>query len=685
MGKRSREKRSRRAEPASPPPKPRVAPARGAERAARPAPDVIATPRRDPAAPPPSWAALWRERRLAIGVLFLLAVAVRIGLLLEIRATPFFEAANIDSIAYQEWATRIAHGAWRPTGTFYQSPFYAYFLALVYTIAGVGQWAPRIVQVLLGSVSPILVYAIGTRLFSRRIGWIAGIALALYGPIVLEEITLSKTTLLVVTALAGFALYLRAAPRGDPRGLAAAGVLFGVSVIGVGQWLLAFLALIAWTPLMAEHLPPARRRRAAAAFAAGGLVVVLPMVWWNSSHGGGLVLTSGDAGLNLYTGNNERASGLPAEPLGLRNTPQFEETDGRRLAEQAVGHPLSPAQVSSYWSGRALAWIGQHPTAWLTLLGEKLLTLWNGYEIPDNYHYPFMRAYFLPLLRPLITFGIVAPLALVGAFMPFWRRRDVTALYLVCFVYLATILLFYVRGRYRIPAVPFLIVFAAVAIERIVRAVQARRWPVVAGLAAGLTVAAVFTNHEYCEGQHHGMQAVCLGGDTWFDQEWLKMAEWYRNRGDLDQAIAYAERARECTRPRSAGQIVSWIAEIGTMQTEQLVKQGRRDDATSPFRRAEENYQAALRLGYRPAVTRSNLGSLYTIVGMPAEAVAAFEAIDSPAAMDAAARRRFARAYVAVGRCADAERVLTKLDRERGSTTPSDDTRAILSSCGDGR
>lgn len=619
---------------------------------------------------------------MAIVVLFALALVVRALLLLEIGHSPFFEVANIDSIAYQQWATRIADGAWWPTGTFYQSPFYAYFLAIVYTLVGVGPWAPRIVQAVLGSVSPVLLFAIATRLFSRRVGWIAGVALALYGPIVLEEITFSKTSLLIVTALAGFALYLRAAPRGELRGLAAAGALFGVSVVGVGQWLLAFLALIAWTPMMAERLPRECRRRAAVAFAAGGLAIILPLVWWNTSHGGGLVLTSGDAGLNLYTGNNDRASGLPAEPVGLRNTPQFEEADGRRLAEQAVGHPLNPAQVSSYWSRKALWWIGQHPTAWLTLLGEKLFTLWNGYEIPDNYHYPFTRAYFLPFLWPLITFGLIAPFALVGAVMPFWRRRDVTALYIACFAYVVTMLIFYVRGRYRIPAVPFLIVLAAVAIERTLRALQARRWSTVAALAAGLALATVFTNHEYCEPEHHGMEAVCLGGDTWFDQEWLKLAEWYRNRGELDTAIAYAERARECTRPRSAGQIVSWLAEIGTMQTEHLLREGRRDDATLQFRRAEGNYQAALRLGYRPATTQSNLGSLYTIIGMPTDAIAAFEAVGTGGAMDAAARRRFARAYAAVGRCADAERVLTKLDRDRGLTAPSDETREILTSCG---
>jgi 4-amino-4-deoxy-L-arabinose transferase-like glycosyltransferase len=667
MGKRSREKRSRRT--ATPPP-PRTA-----------APEALAyhPPRSglegEGAAPTTS-----RAHWTAVLVLLGLSLLVRGLLVVQIGRTPYIEIGNIDSTAYQQWATRIAGGEWLPTGTFYQSPFYAYFLAVLYKIFGTGPWSPRVVQVMLGSLSPVLLYAIGTRLFSRRVGWIAGIGLALYGPIILEEITFSKTTLLVVTALAGFAFYLQAAERGRMGAMLGAGVLFGVSVVGVGQWLLPFLGLIAWAPRMGGSLPWPRRRLLAVAFAAGGLAVIVPLVVWNSARGGGLVLTSADAGLNFYNGNNERSSGLPAAPLGVRDVPQYEESDARQVAEQAVGHPLSPAAVSRYWSGQGLAWIAQHPGGWVVLVARKLATMWNGFEIPDNYEYAFMEAHFLPL-RPLVTFSLVAPLALVGAAMPFWRRRDLTALYIACFGYLVTMLIFYVRGRYRIPAVPFLIVFAAVAVDRAWKAIEARQWSTVGILAGGIAVAGVFTNHEYCEGPHNGMNAVCLGGDTWFDQEWLKLAEWSRNNDQLDRAIAYAERARECTRPRSPGQIASWIGDLRMMRIEQLMREGRRDEAMVHFTSAEATFRTALRLGIRPAVMNSRLGTLYAMVGKPAEAVAAFEAAGD---IDPAAARRFARAYVDLGRCADGERVLTKLDRDRGLDGPSDETRAILSACASG-
>lgn len=630
---------------------------------------------------PPPWSTFWRDHAVAAVVLFVLALVVRASLLVQISRTPFFQVRNIDSEAYHLWAVRIAAGHWMPTEAFYQSPFYAYYLATLYTLFGDGSWSPRLVQIVLGSVSPVLMYAIGTRLFSPRVGWLAGIALALYGPILLEEITFSKTSLLVVTALAAFALYLWETPRGRTPGVLAAGLLFGVTVVGVGQWLLAFLALIAWAPMMAERLSPADRRRVAATFAAGGLAVILPLVAWNTGKGGGLLLTSGDAGLNFYNGNNERASGLPAKPIGLRDVPQYEDTDARWLAEREVGHRLNPAEVSRYWAGQALTWIARHPGDWLVVLGKKLLTLWNAFEIPDNYHYAFMRAHFLPLLWPLPTFALVAPLALVGLAMPFWRRTDVTALYIVCGVYLATAVLFYVRGRYRIPVVPFLMVFGAVAVERMLRAISARRWPAVAALGAGLVVTGIITNHERCEAAHHGIPAVCLGGDSWFDSEWLKLSQWYLDKGALDQAVRYAERGYECTRPRSAGMIPAWIAGVEARWTQELLRAGQRDAATSHFARAEKDYRTALGHGFEQGPLQTELATLYAIVGKPAEAVAAFEAAEAADYLDAAAVAHFARSYVALGRCADVERIATKVERAFGIDGRSRELRAILSGC----
>jgi hypothetical protein len=96
---------------------------------------------------------------------------------------------------------------------------------------------------------------------------------------------------------------------------------------------------------------------------------------------------------------------------------------------------------------------------------------------------------------------------------------------------------------------------------------------------------------------------------------------------------------------------------------------------------AEKEYRAALGLGFEPGPLQSELGALYSIVGKPAAAVAAFEAAERAGYLDADSAPRFARAYVELGRCPDAERVMTKVDRALGFAGPSKETRAVLSAC----
>jgi hypothetical protein len=128
-----------------------------------------------------------------------------------------------------------------------------------------------------------------------------------------------------------------------------------------------------------------------------------------------------------------------------------------------------------------------------------------------------------------------------------------------------------------------------------------------------------------------------------------------------------------------------WIGELEMMRTERLVREERRDEATAHFTRAEESFRTARRLGFLTGVNQSRLGTLYAIVGKPAEAVAAFESARAVNGNDAAAMRRFGRAYIDLGRCAEGERILTKLDRDRGLAGPSDETLAILSACRAGK
>jgi 4-amino-4-deoxy-L-arabinose transferase-like glycosyltransferase len=555
------------------------------------------------------WADVWRRDGAAFVTIFALALLFRLVVLVQTARTPYLDVANIDSGSYQKWARELVANGWWPVRNFYQSPFYAYFLGLLFQVFGDGPWAPRAVQIVLGSLTPVLVYGIGTRLFTRRVAWIGGLLIALYAPLVLEEVTLSKTTPLLVVAVAGVAAYLRYGPGVHLGGLAIAGVLTGLAVVGIAQWLLPFAALAAWLPWMSTG-SLGRRLTGLAVFVGTALLVLAPVVGWNSVRGGGLVLTSGGGGLNLYSGNNDRTTGLAASPQGLRDIPEHEEEDAKRLAERGVGRPLSPAEVDRYWSSQAWAWIRSHPGGWLLLMRRKITVLWNAYEIPDNYHFAFMREHFMTALGAGVTLAAVGPLAIVGVVLPFWRRRGLVAFNAVWLAYLVTPLIYYVRGRYRLPLAPFLVLLAGVGVERLVRAAQARRWDHLGGLAALLLVALVFVNHQYCEPPHHGFDRLCFAGDIWYDQEWMKLAAFHQERNDIDSALAALERAAECSVPRGIGQLTYWRGDVERQKAEQLEKAGDRRGAAAHLRIARDAFGRCQQIKYRNDATTAQLSQI---------------------------------------------------------------------------
>jgi len=612
----------------------------------------------------PAWRDLWREHRVPLLALFAVSFAYRLAVLLQLMGTPYAEVGNIDSDAYLAWATEIANGSWIPTSGYYQSPVYAWYLAALQEVFGATTWPPRIGQILLGSLSAPLLYAIGTRLYGRRVGILAGAMLAFYGPLILEEVTLSKTSLLVVAILGAFALHLRYAPRALVGGLAAAGFLFGIGVAGVAQWILGLVALAVWTFFSPRFASRGRRGAAAAAFFAAGLAPVVPIAAWNTSQFGGLVLTSGGAGLNFYTGNNERASGLPASPVGLRDVPRFEEADSRRLAEKATGRSLREGEVSRYWVRRTLEVIASDPAAWIARLGQKVAVLWNGYEVPDNYHYAFMRRYFVPLLAVAISFSLLGPLALVGLFQPFWRRRQLTSLYVVTAGALLPSLVFYVRSRYRLPAVPFLAVFAAWAVDRLVDAVRARRTQEMVARGGALAVALLLVDRTHCEAPHHGMPAVCLAGDTWFDTEWLKLGEWYEDRGDFERSLALRTRAEECESPRNAGAIQFAIGTVASRSAAALADRGDTKAAVARVDTAEAALRKSIAQRYRVADAYNNIVYALAMVRLDDRARAVAADGVRQRALDRARLANIASALERNGRCTGAAKVLGTVDAE---------------------
>ena len=127
--------------------------------------------------------------------IFAIALVVRLVHVWQIRKAPFFSVLMGDSRAYDEWAQRIARDDWVGNEVFYQAPLYPYFLGLLYAVAGRDLLVVRICQAILGSIACVCLGLAGARFFSRRVGLIAGLLLALYAPAIFFDSLLQKSVL----------------------------------------------------------------------------------------------------------------------------------------------------------------------------------------------------------------------------------------------------------------------------------------------------------------------------------------------------------------------------------------------------------------------------------------------------------------------------------------------------------
>jgi tetratricopeptide (TPR) repeat protein len=583
------------------------------------------------------WAA--RDRFFPIAVaIFLVGLTVRLVHLFQTRRAPFFTLLMGDAQSYHAWAQRLAAGDWIGSDVFYQAPLYPYFLGLVYRLLGDAPMTIRLCQAVIGSLACAWLALAAWRLFSRPAGITAGLMLAFYAPAIFFDGLIQKSVLdafLLCLALAPLsALAVRPArpstspvlqqAQDDPEHRRRVGATLSLSPPDVARgdlelvkrskgrrwsWLWVGVtlgcltlsrenavvfaaAILVWLLWWQRHL--GRERLALAGFLLGGLaIVLLPVAARNKVVSGEFHLTTSQFGPNFYIGNNETASGT-YQPLRFgHGDPKYERQDATELAEQATGKRLTQAEVSRYWTWRALEYIWTQPRDWLELMGRKIMLVWNATEVADTEDQLSYADWSVPLrvAGRVWHFGVLAPLALFGIWATWPRRSELALLYLLPAAYVLALLAFAVMARYRYPLVPFLILFASAGVANVAPVLRATPRRLVSGLA-GAILFAVFCNWPmYSMAEMRAITETNVGTEL-------------QAQGKLDEAITF--------------------------------------------------YRAALAREPSDAVTRSNLGAALAAKGLLDEAIAQYRSALALAPNDADSHYNLANALMAQGMLVDA-------------------------------
>jgi 4-amino-4-deoxy-L-arabinose transferase-like glycosyltransferase len=119
-----------------------------------------------------------KEAYFIFGI-FIFAFAVRFIYLTQMKSSPLFDTPTMDAEYHDQWAQTILRGEDFTEGVFFRASLYPYFLALLYKIFGHNYSMARLIQFLIGSLSCVLVYLLGKKVFNKRTAGIAGLLASL--------------------------------------------------------------------------------------------------------------------------------------------------------------------------------------------------------------------------------------------------------------------------------------------------------------------------------------------------------------------------------------------------------------------------------------------------------------------------------------------------------------------------
>ena len=622
-------------------------------------------------------------------VIFTVALMLRLIHVWQIKPSPFFDVLMGDANGYDQWAQRLAAGDWVGTEVFYQAPLYPYFLGVIYALFDRDLLIVRVIQAVVGSASCVLLGLAAARLFSPRAGLIAGLGLALWAPAIFFDGLLQKSVLdmffmclslwIVSTIIAPGASNAAPGPRFFALGAALAAFALtrenGLLLIGMS----ALTIVLRWFSDRSTSVlrtkdtivePASNDRRTLVepflAFVTGVVLVFLPVVARNYAVDGGIYLTTSQFGSNLYIGNNPNADGTYASIRFGRGSPEFERLDATEVAQEAAGRALSPAEVSSFWTERALDYITSQPLDWLRLTARKVLLLVNRSEMIDTEAQESYAEYSLPLraLGWFGHFGVLVPLATLGVIVSWPQRRRLRIIYALPIAYAASVVMFFVFARYRYPLVPWLLLVAALPFDASAREPLAgllsrgpRRLLVAAALVAAIALAnwpllspslmmaitennlgtALQDHRRYDEAIAHHDRAIAMRPD--YAPAYNNRGAALRAAGRLDEAVASYRKALE---------LKPDFASASYNLANALLEQGKSSDSAESFRRALrdnpasveahnnlgialaqkgdvngaiEAFQTALKIDERSVHAHRNLGNLLFDLGRRSEAV----------------------------------------------------------------
>lgn len=382
-------------------------------------------------------------------LIFILALVVRLAFVL------FFPPLYaLDTGSYEIVAQSLLKGdgfsspPGVPDAT--RAPIYPLFLAGIYFLFGQNHMAIKLVQAILGAISCLIIYFIAKEIFNRKVGLWSGVVMALYFPLISTAgFVLSEELSIFLLTISIFFL-TRATKRKQVKWYVLSGILMGLATLCRPMTLLFPFFLYLTIPFL-----PFKKKEfiLISIFFLSMIIIIAPWTIRNYIRFNTFIAVQTGGGTNLWVGSYFPSDGLFPYSSSSYQNPKDQETYDK------IARGLSPIEADKAYSREAIKNILNNPSGYLRLCVEKFRRFW--FWIPGGVK--VLKSY------PKIKFGITAVdysiflLFILGLWVGLkenWRDKSPILAIILYFTIMHTLI--FAIPRYRLPIMPYVLVFAVV-------------------------------------------------------------------------------------------------------------------------------------------------------------------------------------------------------------------------------
>lgn len=368
--------------------------------------------------------------------IFVVSAIISFSYLFEIKHVTFARLNNTfesyisyqdtsDMRAYIKNAIGLRNGNWPGAKAFFRAPLYSFFIAFV-SLLNSDIFVLTLAQLSLYLATTFITYKIAKALFYESAAYIAMTLLILYGGFVFWIAIPHSTILEVFLASLSFLTLLRLRDNFNYANAGLAGIAGAILCLGRPNFIVIVPPAIAFIAL--EHYTSTSNiKKSILHLSFAGLCFALPLapiILWNNLHSDHFVFFTTN-GFHTYKQGNSYGAKI------------FSYID--------TGKPLMPLTSTAFW---------QH-------LFNKFLGFWTSVEYPQNVNFYIYRLNSKILTSLPLNFGAIGSLFVAASCYFVCNFRKHWLILWFTWSYIATVAVFYIIGRFRMPIIPIMVILGA--------------------------------------------------------------------------------------------------------------------------------------------------------------------------------------------------------------------------------